>query len=66
MKLIAIKNIKGLDNYSIGEEVKYIPWKHKWQGMTEPERVKKGIFVNCYGMGMFSVFRDGEDVGILT
>ena len=40
-----------------GDEKTYYPWKCNWQGMSEPERVDKGIFVECFGQGEFSVYR---------
>lgn len=49
-----------------GDEVIYTPWNFEWQGMTEQERVEKGIFVNCYGHGEFEVYKLGEDVSIMS
>ena len=49
------------DEYEKGKIIEYHPWDFEWQGMTEPERVKKGIFVHCYGMGEFDAFKK-EDV----
>ena len=51
--------------YPKGKIFDYIPWNHKWQGMSEKKRVEKGIFVHCHGMGEFSVFRLNEDVRVL-
>jgi hypothetical protein len=45
--------------YKKGDELAYTPYQNTWQGMTEPERVEKGIFVICYGHGEFNVFKDG-------
>ncbi len=58
MKLEFIKNYKGCYNefYEKGQVIDYHPWDFKWQGMTEKERVKKGVFVHCYGMGEFDKF----------
>lgn len=50
----------GGDEYQEGEIIDYRPWKHEWQGMTEPERVEKGLFIHCYGMGEFDVFREDD------
>jgi len=64
MKLIKfIKDTKGIYNafFQKGSAIKYLPWKFEWQGMTEPERVEKGIFVHCHGHGEFDVFTK-EDV----
>ncbi len=44
-----------------GDMVTYHPWPHEWQGMSEPERVAKGIYINCYGQGEFEVLRVPED-----
>jgi hypothetical protein len=57
-----IKNQRGLRNANIGDAYEYSPWPHVWQGMTEPERINKGIYVECYGHGEFVVFKLGEDI----
>jgi len=68
-KVMELEFIKDVTNvqfpYSKGDRKKYSPWSFEWQGMTEPERVKKGIFVSCLGMGEFEVFREGIDVKIV-
>ena len=58
MILEFIKDTKGIYNdiFIKGEIKEYQPWLHSWQGMTEPERVAKGLFVECYGHGEFQVF----------
>ena len=63
MKLKFIKDRTGCFGRTFikDSEIEYSSWKHKWQGMTEPQRVKKNIFVFCYGMGEFDVFR-ADDV----
>lgn len=33
-----------------------------WQDMNEEERIQKGIYVICYGMGEFEVLKEGVDV----
>lgn len=47
-----------------GQIREYKPWPRVWQRMTEQERVAKGIFVECYGMGDFNVFRP-DDVEVV-
>jgi len=65
MELQFVKNVTDVHfPYLKGEKKKYIPWDFEWRGMTEPERIKKGIFVFCMGMGDFEVFREGVDVKI--
>ena len=62
MKLEFIKTYRGWggDIFEKGQIVEYRPWEFEWQEMTEPERVAKGIFVHCYGMGEFDAFRPSE------
>jgi hypothetical protein len=59
-----LRDVRGCYNviFLKGTTKVYSPWLFEWQGMTEPERVQKGIFVECHGMGEFDVFRIGEDV----
>ena len=54
------------DLFEEGTIIPYDKWDYEWQNMTEPERVKKGIFVHCQGMGDFDVFRVGKDVEIVS
>lgn len=58
MKLRFVKDTTGIYNHSFkkGEIIEYKPWNFIWKNMTEEERVKKGIFVFCYGQGEFNVF----------
>jgi hypothetical protein len=62
MKLRFLKTVRGCYGveYPPGQIIQYSPWNHEWQGMTEPVRVAKGIFVECHGMGEFDVFRVGD------
>ena len=59
MNIEFIKDTVGIYNvkFSKGTIKKYFPYHSEWQGMTEPERVYKGIFVECHGHGEFDVFR---------
>jgi hypothetical protein len=57
--------IYGLPAYKKFEIIKYKKWDYDWQGMSEKTRVKNGIFVRCWGMGEFEVFRLGVDVAIV-
>ena len=50
--------------FKFGTIHKYRPWLFEWQGMSEPERVKKGIFVECHGQGEFDVFTKDDVVMI--
>lgn len=61
-QLEVTKHIKGIVNRAKGDLIDYYPWDFKWQGMTEPERVEKGIYVICYGHGEFEVLKEGIDV----
>jgi hypothetical protein len=65
MKLVMIKNKKGIVDRYMGDVVEYEPWPHKWQGMGEGERLKNGIFIKCFGHGEFEVLRLREDVDII-
>ena len=60
------KDVIGIYNefHPKGSVIEYHPWMFAWQGMTEAERVGKGIFVECSGMGEFDVYRVGEDVEV--
>ena len=62
MYLKFLKTVRGCYGveFPVGKIKQYYPWDSVWQGMTEPERVAKGIFVECHGMGEFDVFRDGD------
>lgn len=58
INLLFIKKHVGLMGtvYLPGKIIEYSPWNFDFQDMKEHERVKKGIFVHCYGMGEFDVF----------
>jgi len=58
IKLKFIKDHCGYWNkiYKTGDVIDYTPWDHEFQGISESDRVKKGIFVHCYGNGDFDVF----------
>lgn len=64
MNLEFLKNVEGCFNeiHEKGSVIIYKPWDYKWQGMTEQERIPKGIFVHCHGMGEFDLFNEGADV----
>ncbi len=64
MHLKFIKEKNGIYNkvYAIGETITYCPWDYEWQGMSEKERVSKGIFIHCHGMGEFERFDENQDV----
>lgn len=49
-----------------GDLITYDPWPHTWRGMTEPERVAKGLFIHCGGHGEFEVFKIGENVEVVN
>tara|TARA_R110000822_G_scaffold100746_1_gene226529 strand:- start:51 stop:248 length:198 start_codon:yes stop_codon:yes gene_type:complete len=57
-----IRNKRGIVNRSKGEILFYNPWDYEWQGMTEQQRVDKGIYVNCFGHGEFEVLKVGIDI----
>jgi len=57
--LRAVRGCYGVE-FPAGTTKQYYPWNSEWQGMTEPERVARGIFVECHGMGEFDVFRNGD------
>jgi hypothetical protein len=57
--------IYGLPPYKKFQIIDYKKWDYAWQGMSERTRVKKGIFVHCWGMGEFEIFRIGVDVAIV-
>jgi hypothetical protein len=67
MELEFLHETTGIYNtiYQAGERIKYRPWTFEWHGMTEPERVSKGIFVHCYGHGEFEIYHDGQDIKIV-
>ena len=58
MKLLFKKETRGIyyKHWDRGDVISYYPWDGVWQGMTEQERVEKGIFVHCQGQGEFDVF----------
>lgn len=64
MKLEFLKDTTGIYciRFLTGQRIEYHPWPHDWQGMTEEERVKKGLFVYCRGHGEFDKFEEGKDV----
>ena len=62
MKLECLKDIKGIVERKKGDIINYIPYKPMWQDMNEEERIQKGIYVICYGMGEFEVLKEGVDV----
>jgi hypothetical protein len=63
IKMIRDKRDKaGIVSRSKGELVFYKPWDYEWQGMTEKQRVDKGIFVNCFGHGKLEVLQVGIDI----
>jgi len=45
-----------------GDKVEYVPWDYEWQGLSGSERVKRGLYIHCYGMGEFEVLREGIEV----
>ena len=57
-----IRDKRGIVNRSKGELLFYKPWDYEWQGMTEQQRVSKGIYVNCFGHGEFEVLKVGIDI----
>lgn len=66
MQLEFIKNTK--DQTILrkkGEKINYNPWPYEWRGMNESERRERGLFVFCYGMGDFQIFKEGIDVKIV-
>ena len=66
MKLKILKQINYFKTYNPGEIIEYKPWDYVWQGLTEPERVARGIFVYCFGHGDFIAFKVSEgDVEIV-
>ena len=65
MKLRAIKNINGIINRKHGDIFDYAPWLFDWQGMSEPERVRKGIYIHCFGHGEFEVLNEGDTVELI-
>ena len=54
---IKLRFKRDIGSHKKGDEKTYYPWGFNWQGMSEPERVDKGIFVECFGQGEFSVYR---------
>lgn len=62
LKLEFLRDTMGIYDvlYRKGQIIDYHPWSFEWQNMSEPERVKKNIFVHCRGMGEFDVFRSGD------
>ena len=52
------RDVLGIYNllFPAGSTYEYTPWDHEWQGKTEPQRRKDGLFVVCYGQGEFNVF----------
>jgi len=66
--LIFKRDVQGIYGmkYQKGEEKKYHPWCCEWQGMSEPERVDKGIFVECFGQGEFNVFNRADVTPIIN
>lgn len=66
MKLEFLKDTRGIYNvlFRAGQIIEYYPWHYDWQGMSEPERVEKGIFVYCCGHGEFDRFIEGVDVRV--
>jgi hypothetical protein len=66
IKLRALKDINMIyETTKRGEIIDYIPWNRSWQGMSEQERVQKGIFVMCYGHGEFDVLTK-DDVEVVS
>ena len=65
MQLKISKDVYGIVSRKKGEIIKYKPWPHEWQGMTEKQRVSSGLFVHCFGQGEFEVLRDGVDVEVV-
>lgn len=62
VKLRAIIDIDGFINRKAGDEFYYSPWNFEWQGMSENERLQKGLFIHCFGHGEFEALRIGSDV----
>lgn len=63
IKLIVQRNIDtGFRKLQKGDEIEYSPWKHKFRGMEEPERVTNGIYVHCFGHGEFEILKSPEEV----
>lgn len=67
MKIQFLKDTKGIYNtvYQKNDIISYHPWYYEWQGMSEPERINKGIFIHCHGHGEFVMFKKGIDVRII-
>ena len=57
MQLLFNEDFNGFERHKKGDIIYYTPWYHQWQGMSEPKRIEKGIFVRCLGHGEFDVFR---------
>jgi hypothetical protein len=62
IKLKFLKEFRGLygTTYDKGKIIDYFPFNHAYHGMTEKERVEKGIFVTCHGNGEFNCFKESE------
>jgi len=46
--------------YEKDSVIDYKRWDNNWRGMSEQERVEKGVFAVCYGHGEFDVFDSSQ------
>lgn len=61
MKLCMKKDTDGLVKRKAGDVVEYQPWPQEWKGMSEPDRVAKGFYVFCHGLGEIEVIHVPTD-----
>ncbi len=61
IKLIMLRDIRGIVNRMAGDIVEYYSWPYEWQGMTEEQRVAEGLYVICFGHGEFEIIKVPDD-----
>lgn len=59
-----IRDYGGYNELKCGDIVEYKPFNRVWRGMTEQERVSRGLYVNCGGMNLYEDLKLNKDVVI--
>ena len=62
IELRLLRDTQGIISRKRDDVITYSPWDFKWQGMSETERTRRGIYVTCFGQGEFEILYGGHDV----
>ena len=66
MILTFLRDIDGIVARKSGDSIEYEPWDFEWQGISELDRIKMGLYVQCFGQGEFEILVVDRDVSVST